>query len=344
MSSKRPFRTCNQYSIGLITALAIELTAINAMLDERHDYPQDLNVVSDDNNYQSSRIGSHNVVIAALPRKSMEKVSAATTATQMAKTFPHIRFGLFVGIGGVVPNLDAEQDVRLGDIVVGIPGGTSGGTVQYKLGKLTSQGFKRTRILAKPPKKLLAGVQSLQAKHEGQDTKIPALIEEVFQKYPKLKRSTPGYSFQGAENDHLFRSDYEHVGGTKCNDCRKEHTLIRKERMDPKQPRIHYGMIVSGDSIIKSGAVRDSIAQALRTENNLDCLCFEMEAAGLKDFPCLVVRGVSDYADSHKNDKWQRYAAITTAAFFKEILQNLGTREVEIIKAVGEVVKGLNQC
>ncbi|KAK7524369.1 hypothetical protein IWZ03DRAFT_23436 [Phyllosticta citriasiana] len=143
MSSKRPFRICNQYSIGLITALAIELTAINAMLDERHDYPQD----SDDNNYQFSRIGSHNVVIAALPRKSMEKVSAATTATQMAKTFPHIRFGLFVGIGGVVPNLDAEQDVRLGDIVVGIPGGTSGGTVQYKLGKLTSQGFKRTRFL-----------------------------------------------------------------------------------------------------------------------------------------------------------------------------------------------------
>jgi hypothetical protein len=33
----------------------------------------------------------------------------------------------------------------------------------------------------------------------------------------------------------------------------------------------------------------------------LDVLCFDMEAAGLMDsFPCLVVRGICDYADSQK--------------------------------------------
>jgi nucleoside phosphorylase len=46
-----------------------------------------------------------------------------------------------------------------------------------------------------------------------------------------------------------------------------------------------------------------------------------MEAAGLmNDFPCLVIRGVYDYADAHKNDVWHRYAATTAAAYAKEFL------------------------
>ncbi|KAK8171428.1 hypothetical protein BKA80DRAFT_8320 [Phyllosticta citrichinensis] len=102
-------------------------------------------------------------------------------------------------------------------------------------------------------------------------------------------------------------------------------------------------MIASGDSVIKSAKARDSIAQELKVENDVDCLCFEMEAAGLDDFPCLVVRGISDYADSHKNDRWQRYAAMTAAAFVKELLQNIGAKEVETIETVREVVNGLDQ-
>ena len=37
-------------------------------------------------------------------------------------------------------------------------------------------------------------------------------------------------------------------------------------------------------------------------------------------FPCLVIRGISDYADSHKNKIWQPYAAATAAAYAKELL------------------------
>jgi nucleoside phosphorylase len=47
-----------------------------------------------------------------------------------------------------------------------------------------------------------------------------------------------------------------------------------------------------------------------------DVLCFEMEAAGLVNhFPCLVIRGICDYADSHKNKEWQGYAAVVAAAY-----------------------------
>lgn len=40
----------------------------------------------------------------------------------------------------------------------------------------------------------------------------------------------------------------------------------------------------------------------------------------MDDFPCLVIRGICDYADSHKNDRWQPYAAATAAAYAKELL------------------------
>jgi hypothetical protein len=57
-----------------------------------------------------------------------------------------------------------------------------------------------------------------------------------------------------------------------------------------------------------------------------------MEAAGLmNDFPCLVIRGICDYADSHKNNTWQPYAAATAAAYAKEVLSvipPLGAAEI----------------
>jgi nucleoside phosphorylase len=79
---------------------------------------------------------------------------------------------------------------------------------------------------------------------------------------------------------------------------------------------IHYGTIASGNQVIKDGISRDRLSAELG-----GVLCFEMEAAGLmNDFPCLVIRGICDYADSHKNKAWQPYAAATAAAYAKELL------------------------
>jgi nucleoside phosphorylase len=60
-----------------------------------------------------------------------------------------------------------------------------------------------------------------------------------------------------------------------------------------------------------------------------------MEAAGLMDnFPCLVIRGICDYADSHKNKQWQGYAAATAAAYAKELLSMIHPSQVEETPAV----------
>jgi nucleoside phosphorylase len=76
---------------------------------------------------------------------------------------------------------------------------------------------------------------------------------------------------------------------------------------------------------MKHGATRDKLSR----QDNI--LCFEMEAAGMMDhFPCLVVRGICDYCDSHKNKQWQPYAAATAAAYAKELLFLMQPKSSEV--------------
>jgi nucleoside phosphorylase len=75
---------------------------------------------------------------------------------------------------------------------------------------------------------------------------------------------------------------------------------------------------------MKDGIFRDRIVQ------KEGVICFEMWAAGLMDsFPCLVIRGICDYADSHKNKQWQHYAAVTASAFAVELLGFIPEQAVE---------------
>jgi hypothetical protein len=78
---------------------------------------------------------------------------------------------------------------------------------------------------------------------------------------------------------------------------------------------IHYGLIASANQVLKDSRQRDQLAR------DLGVYCVEMEAAGLmNDFPCLVIRGICDYADSHKNNEWQGYAAVVAAAYARELV------------------------
>lgn len=111
----------NQYTVGWTCALPIEAAVAKAMLD-KHYRSLSLTSATDPNNYALGSIGEHNVVIASLPKGKHGTTSAATTATNMLSSFPNIRFGLLVGIGGGIPS--QEHDIRLGDVVVSKPHGT----------------------------------------------------------------------------------------------------------------------------------------------------------------------------------------------------------------------------
>jgi nucleoside phosphorylase len=80
-------------------------------------------------------------------------------------------------------------------------------------------------------------------------------------------------------------------------------------------PAIHFGLMASGDAVMKSGEDCDRIAAAE------GIIAFEMEGAGVWDsFLCIIIKGACDYADSHKSKVWQRYTAATAAAYVKAFL------------------------
>lgn len=303
--------TIQNYHIGWICALNKELTAAMAMLDEEHEMlvgqdPQD------HNSYVLGRIHQHNVVIACMPEGVDGSVPATNVARDMARTFPALRVGLMVGIGGGIPNLSKGIDIRLGDIVVSTPEKTWGGVVQYDKGKAESGGkFVVKGQLNQPPALLLHTVTQLRARHAMRPSKVSDYISEAVARNPMIEES--GFAFP-AESDCFHCSICDNDIESPAAKCRGPHTK-RKQRKN-NNPVVHYGVIASGNQVVKDAAVRD------RLRDEFNTLCVEMEAAGLMNrFPCLVIRGICDYADLHKNDAWQPYAALTAAAYAKELLQ-----------------------
>jgi ankyrin repeat protein/nucleoside phosphorylase len=301
-----------QYTVGVICALALEVTAVIAMLDEVYTdmIEQDQN---DHNSYRFGRLHHHKVAIATLGSGKDGTNSAAVVATDMKRTFTNLRFGLMVGIGGAapVPNLE-EQDIRLGDVVIGKPSGTYGGVVQFDYGKTTQEdGFVLKGSLPSPPSALLTALTMLEADQELGECAITDSLSAMFEKRPGMQRR---YGYPGAENDVLYDAQYMHPKPEPtCESCEISKQIPRGIRGSP-EPWVFFGTIGSSNSVMKDAITRD------RLRKDLGILCFEMEAAGLFDFPSIVIRGVSDYSDSHKNDRWQRYAAATAAACAKTLL------------------------
>jgi nucleoside phosphorylase len=230
-----------------------------------------------------------------------------------------------VGIGGGVPG--AKDDIRLGDIVVSQPAKGFGGVVQYDYGKTIQEGrLERTGVLNKPPGKLLTAIAKLQGNHRLEASRIPDFLTEMANKYPT---QIANFASCGQENDQLFEAEYDHSDSTDiCTNCDKSRLVVRSTRRG-NNPLVHYGLVASGNNVMKDGGTRDRLAK------ELGILCFEMEAAGLMDhFPCLVVRGICDYADSHKNEQWQGYAAATAAAYAKELLSAIPASQVEEMPTV----------
>ncbi|KAL7957775.1 hypothetical protein V8C34DRAFT_314629 [Trichoderma compactum] len=321
-------KTHNEYTVGWVCALPKEQTAATAMLDQRHDdLPKPAN---DSNTYTLGSIGKHNVVIACLPKGHMGNNPAATFAAQMVSTFPSVRFGLMVGIGGGIP-----PKVRLGDVVVSAPVGSFPGVVQWDRGKAKDGSFERTGSLNNPPTSLLTALTKLETGHELVGPKLPEYLDQMKQKWPRLAAK---YLKSDLLEDVLFETNYSHVcqsttedhvsSGSgyesekeeSCQHCDTTKVIKRK----PRDMRVHYGLIASDQ---------------LNEDLGGHLLCVEMEAAGLMNsFPCIVIRGICDYADSHKNKDWQEYAAAVASAFAKELLDYVQPSDVDRERTVKDVL------
>lgn len=120
--------------------------------------------------------------------------------------------------------------------------------------------------------------------------------------------------------DRLFRPGCVHRDASwSCEElgCDLRQVVARPydARDRGPSPVVHWGGIACGDEVMRDSTRRDQLAK------EHDVICFEMEAAGVMEtLPCLVIRGIADYCDSHKNKDWQAYAAGVAAGFARCVL------------------------
>ncbi|KAF1345612.1 purine and uridine phosphorylase [Lizonia empirigonia] len=301
------------FTIGWICPLPLEKEAARLVLDE--EYPQE-EVQYQNAYYLGGRIGKHKVVMGVQRGIGLEY--ATSLAERMRAGFPNIRHFLLVGIAGGVPRYGpagAVSEIVLGDVVVSSPRGNHGGVLQYDRGAWKGQGRLNFRGHTNGvPGDLLAAVNNFRADGWSK-TNIAEVLKQMRLKLDEQRKHQ--YDDPGVDADRLFQDTYEHQG-TELDDCSAccdaRYIISRSARGEGAKrsvdnPSVHFGNIASSNQLQISAVERN------RVRREHDAICFEMEAAGvMNEYSCVVVRGICDYADSHKNKGWQNYAAATAAA------------------------------
>jgi nucleoside phosphorylase len=177
----------------------------------------------------------------------------------------------------------------------------------------------------------MTAVSKLRALHLRKESAIQKHVNTMLELNPKMEQK---FSCQNPEDDRLFQVDYDHIDrGKDCRSCDQERLIQRKPRLTNDVPVIHYGLIGSANQVMRHGVTREKLRQ------ERDIICFEMGAAGLMDnFPCLVIRGICDYSDTHRNESWLPYAAVTAAAYAKELLGVISPVQVNKTTTAADVV------
>lgn len=355
-------RSRNDFEIAIICVLQVESDAVEALFDEFWEDADYGKAPGDTNAYTLGRISRHNVVLVHMP--GMGKARAAAVASSFRSSFPSIKLGLLVGICGGVPNgTDNEKEIVLGDIIIstGLVQYDFGRRFDHKFirkdtleSNLGRPSAEIQSLLAK-----LGGRRSRLRLYENTSSYLASLSQELGFENARYLGADEDKLFEST-----YR--HKHHDLTTCNTCancvkkedevcgaalesscvelrcdeNKQVTRSRlvwakeapaevgeshaapQENRNAIKPSIHFGFMASGDTVMKSAEDRDRIASEEKV------IAFEMEGAGVWDaFPCVLIKGVCDYADSHKNKKWQGYAAATATACMKAFLDEWVTSD-----------------
>lgn len=344
-------QTRGDFHVGIVCTLDIEKQAIDKFFDEVYNAAEYGKLGGDANYYKVGRIGRHNVVLVKLSGKGTQY--SARSVTDLSQSYPDIKVFLLVGICAGVPfrggTRTPETETILGDVIIG------DSIVQTDYGKHYSEEYQRRtdrrEVLGNPPLDIRNMLSHLKSEPEPVLNKMMSYLE-VLQAQDQGK-----WYYKGVSEDRLFETSFRHRHYTKdikceCINCHTKddpichaalrdsctitgcadnyHCLISRIRLETitknnglaPNPLIHFGTIASANTVLKSGEHRDLIVQKERDQWDEEIIAFEMEGAGMWDSrPCVIIKGVSDYADSHKNDIWHAYAAATAAACTKAFLE-----------------------
>ncbi|KAI9147072.1 Ankyrin-2 [Paramyrothecium foliicola] len=308
----------DQYQFAILCALEHELQAVLCCRDEIFNRKSiQREAKGDTNSYHLVRMGEHYVVVVMLPETGT--ASASGSVAHLGRTFPKFKLVLMVGIGGGVPHDKAEGPIRLGDVVFGHSRTQHGSILKYESGK-EHQGrkFESTGHTNSAPHFALSAVKSLKALIGlEKDTYVSDRINDTIGKLHEQIRSQ--WQRPALDTDKLYQSSYRHQDPKEpCTKCCEPSRLAREPRQeDDGAVRVYSGLVASGEKVIKSATKRDKFAKK-------GVSCIETEAAGAaNDFACLVIRGISDYCDTHKNDQWHKYAALAAAVVARLFLDKL---------------------
>ncbi|KAK6521280.1 hypothetical protein TWF506_001503 [Arthrobotrys conoides] len=321
MASRDDFEIC------VICALPLEANAVHALFEDVKEENALGKASGDTNAYSTGKIGSHNVVLVYMP--GMGKVPAAAVSENLKKSFKNIKLALLVGICGGVPGKGTEG-IMLGDVIVGK------NIVHYDFGREYENGFIQKDGPEDTPGRQPPGIRSfirkLESRKEALEKKLSEYLDSMLKPWGSEKIDSL--------KDILFPPDYWHVHqppatctGGRCKNltdlcesalkgsceelgCDMSESVRPSDLIRRPTPNIYFGSVASGDKVMRSATLRDKISEREAV------IAFDMEAVGVWDYlPCILIKGVCDYSDSHKNKSWQEYAAVAAAAFTKAVLE-----------------------
>jgi HEAT repeat protein/nucleoside phosphorylase/MinD-like ATPase involved in chromosome partitioning or flagellar assembly len=290
-------------TIGVITALPKEYAAVNILLENKNEMYK-IPSTGAGQRYCLGEIPSeggnrHSLVLA---NADIGNNTVATRTSLLLEHFPNIKSIIMVGIAGGVPNpKKADDHVRLGDIIVS----NESGIIQYDLIKQEIKEITHRNFPRPPSTNLMEAVRYLEAEE--------ILGNRPWEKYINKALSALKTIRPSESKDVLYNSDNQ------------EEVIQHPE--DPRrikyQPRVFIGPIAAANGLQKDPKVRDKLREKFKVK------AIEMEASGIADASWnhevgyLVVRGICDYCDSHKNDEWQQYAAIVAAAYTRALIESM---------------------
>jgi nucleoside phosphorylase len=280
--------------LAIITALPKEREAVEAVFGKG----KPLQVEGDPHVYKmiDLDIDGRDYSVVVVTSSEMGNARAAVAATNLLRSFDPDLFAL-VGIAGGCPDpAHPPEHVRLGDVVV------------------STYVFEYDHV-----KRLKRG------KFELRDHPMRSGVEWI-QVVNSLKSEVTGFSTDWQADDA--------AGQAALKTSRPQADVLHDKngnkiehppdpRRDGGMPVVHSGLIASGDTLLKDPVFRDFLRDKHKAR------AVEMEAVGFREAgwshgaSTIVVRGVVDYCDDHKSDKWHIISAVSAAAVTKLLFRTL---------------------
>ncbi|HEV2784561.1 MAG TPA: hypothetical protein VGX25_34695 [Actinophytocola sp.] len=287
-------------TVGLVTAIPEEFVAMRVLLDDSIE-----RIVPEDPAYYvlgtlPSRDARRRHGIALTLLGATATNAAATGCANLIRSFDSISVVIMVGIAAGIPNPQRpERHVRLGDIVV-----ATQGIVDYDHVYSVDGAVEQRRSFPAPSPRLTQSADMLKADELSGHRAWEQWLD--LSRHPELN----GYGRPPDRTDVLRDST-----GWQLRHPPRNHSGHRKGL-----PKVHYGLVGSANRSVRDAAARDQLAA------RHGFLAVEMEGAGvgigsfLGGREWFMVRGISDYADSQRDETWQRYASLAAAAYVRALL------------------------